>query len=34
MGSWSDLVWIIHGQELESAVHLGIPDEEIGRAHV
>ena len=35
MGSWSDLVWIIHGQELESAVHLGIPDEgSLGKGRV
>ena len=35
MGSWSDLVWIIHGQELELAVHLGIPDEgSLGKGRV
>ena len=25
MGSWSDLVWIVHGRELESAALLGVP---------
>ena len=35
MDSWSDLVWIIHGQELELAVHLGIPDEgSLGKGRV
>lgn len=25
MGSWSDLVWIVHGRLLESAALLGFP---------
>ena len=25
MGSWSDLVWIVHGRQLESAALLGFP---------
>jgi hypothetical protein len=25
MGSWLDLVWIIHGQILESVILLGLP---------
>lgn len=25
MGSWSDLVWIVHGRSLESAALLGFP---------
>lgn len=35
MGRWLDLLWIIHGQELELAVHLGISDEgSLGKGRV